>query len=270
MKVTVLTLFPDMIQQAVGTSITGRALSSGLFELETVDIRDHAINDYGKVDDYCFGGGTGMLMMCQPIHDAHQSALERSPGPNRRTIYLSPKGPVFNQAKAVELSGLEHLILLCGHYEGVDQRVLDEIVDEELSIGDFVLTGGELAALVVIDAVARLIDGVLPNAEAYSRESHMAGLLEHPHYTRPAIWHGKPVPDVLLSGHHANILKWQEEASLLETCLKRPDLFDRLKLDQAQYAAVATSLRALASAGETQEIQSDPDMPDRDQPAEQP
>lgn len=247
MKVTVLTLFPELIRSAVGTSITGRALSSGIFELEAIDIRDYAVNSYGKVDDACFGGGTGMLMMCQPVFDAHQAAVDRSPGLNRKTIYLSPKGPVFHQAKAIELSRLDHLVLLCGHYEGVDQRVLDEIVDEELSIGDFVLTGGELAALVVIDAVARLIDGVLPNAEAYSRESHMSGLLEYPQYTRPATWHDQPVPEVLLSGHHANILKWQETASLLETCIKRPDLFNRLSLDADRYAAIAEKLRSVRS-----------------------
>ena len=244
MKVTVLTLFPELIQAAVGTSITGRALASGVFDLETIDIRAFAINSYGKVDDYCFGGGTGMLMMCQPVFDAHRKALESSPGSARKTIYLSPKGPVFHQKKAVELSGLDHLILLCGHYEGVDQRVLDEIVDEELSIGDFVLTGGELAACVVIDAVARLIEGVLPNEDAYSRESHMAGLLEYPQYTRPAEWHGMRVPDVLLSGHHANIVKWQDRAALVETCRKRPDMFDQLKLDADAYAALATDLAA--------------------------
>jgi len=242
MKVTVLTLFPDLIQAAVGTSITGRALASGVFELETINIRDFAVNAYGKVDDACFGGGTGMLMMCQPVLDAHGRALENSPGHVRKTVFLSPKGPVFRQQKAIELSSLDNLILLCGHYEGIDQRVLDEIVDEELSIGDFVLTGGELAACVVIDAVARLIEGVLPNEDAYSRESHMAGLLEYPQYTRPAEWHGKRVPDVLLSGHHANIVKWQERAALLETCRKRPDMFDRLKLDAEAYASLATDL----------------------------
>lgn len=248
MKISVLTLFPELIQAAVGTSITGRALASQVFELETVNIRDFAINSYGKVDDYCFGGGTGMLMMCQPVFDAHRATLENSPAQKRRTIYLSPKGSVFNQKKAIDLSTLDHLVLLCGHYEGVDQRVLDEIVDEELSIGDFVLTGGELAACVVIDAVARLIEGVLPNEDAYSRESHMAGLLEHPQYTRPADWHGKAVPAVLLSGHHANIVQWQEQASLLETCRKRPDLFNALKLDADAYTALVKALITQQSA----------------------
>lgn len=242
MKATVLTLFPDLIQTVIGTSITGRALAEGHFALETVNIRDFAVNTYGKVDDYCFGGGTGMLMMCQPIFDAHRQALAASPGPKRRTIYLSPKGAVFNQRKAIELASYDHLILLCGHYEGVDQRVLDEIIDEELSLGDFVLTGGELAACVVIDAVARLLEGVLPNEEAYSRESHMAGTLEYPQYTRPAVWHEMPVPEVLMSGHHANIVKWQEQAALLETCRKRPDLFNRLAMDADTYTALAAAI----------------------------
>jgi tRNA (guanine37-N1)-methyltransferase len=245
MKITVLTLFPELVRTVVGTSITGRALASGAFELETIDIREYAINSYGKIDDYCFGGGTGMLMMCQPIFDAHQTTLANPAGSNRRTIYLSPKGSVFNQAKAAELSGLDHLVMLCGHYEGVDQRVLDEIVDEELSIGDFVLTGGELAACIVIDAVARLIAGVLPNEEAYNRESHMAGLLEYPQFTRPAVWHGKSVPDVLLSGHHAQIRKWQDKAALWETCRKRPDLFNKLKLDADTYANLAAEIAQL-------------------------
>lgn len=243
MKATVLTLFPALIETVLGTSITGRALAEGHFALETVDIRDFAINSYGKVDDYCFGGGTGMLMMCQPVFDAHARALSASPpGGSRRTIYLSPKGTVFNQQKAIELSSLDHLILLCGHYEGIDQRVLDEIVDEEISLGDFVLTGGELAACVVIDAVARLLEGVLPNEEAYSKESHMAGTLEYPQYTRPSTWHGKSVPEVLMSGHHAKIVQWQEHAALLETCRKRPDLFNRLKLDADTYATLASML----------------------------
>ncbi len=255
MKATVLTLFPELIETVVGTSITGRALAEGCFALETINIRDHAVNSYGKVDDYCFGGGTGMLMMCQPIFDAHQRALAGSPGPRRRTVHLSPKGAVFTQRKAIELSTLDHLILICGHYEGIDQRVLDEIVDEEISLGDFVLTGGELAACVIIDAVARLLEGVLPNEEAYSRESHMAGTLEYPQYTRPAVWHGRSVPDVLMSGHHARIVKWQEQQSLLETCLRRPDLFNRLTLDGDTYAALAALLaerQAASSASETE------------------
>lgn len=242
MKTTVLTLFPELVETVIGTSITGRALAEQHFTLETINIRDFAINSYGKVDDYCFGGGTGMLMMCQPIYDAWQTALNGSrevTAEQRRTVYLSPKGSVFNQQKAIELANLDHLILLCGHYEGVDQRVLDEIVDEEISLGDFVLTGGELAACAVIDAVARFLPGVLPNEEAYRKESHMSGVLEYPQYTRPAVWRDKPVPEVLLSGHHARIQEWQKIAALIETCKKRPDLFDKLKLSEKDYTDLA-------------------------------
>ncbi len=245
MLISVLTLFPELIRQVTGSSITGRAMQSGLYELETVQIRDYAVNHYGKVDDYCFGGGTGMLMMAEPVWQAWQKAC-RPELTRRRTIYLSPKGQVFNQAKAAELAGLDQLILLCGHYEGIDQRVLDEVVDEELSIGDYVLTGGELAACVVIDALLRLIPGVLPNEEAFSRESHMDGLLEYPQYTRPAEWHGQRVPDVLLSGHQANIDRWQRLQSLRETLQRRPDLFDRQKLSAEEWLNL---LEVLANSG---------------------
>lgn len=234
MRISVLTLFPEMIDQSVGSSITGRALQSGIFDLETIQIRDFAVNRYGKVDDYCFGGGTGMLMMAEPVWQAWQKACG-FPAEKRRTVYLSPKGRVFDQAKAAELAELDQLILLCGHYEGIDQRVLDEIVDEDLSIGDYVLTGGELAACVVIDALLRLIPGVLPNEAAYSRESHMEGLLEHPQYTRPASWHGVNAPDVLLSGHQAKIEHWQRLASMHETMIRRPDLFSRLHLTASEW-----------------------------------
>lgn len=234
MRLTVLTLFPEMIEQAVGSSITGRALQNGVFELETIQIRDFAVNDYGKVDDYCYGGGTGMLMMAEPVWQSWQSAC-KVPAERRRTIHLSPRGQVFNQSKAAELAQIDHLILLCGHYEGIDQRVLDQIVDEELSIGDYVLTGGELAACVVIDALSRLIPGVLPNEDAFTKESHMAGLLEYPQYTRPAEWHDCKVPDVLLSGHQANIDQWQRLESLRETMIRRPDLFVQQKLSSEEW-----------------------------------
>lgn len=225
MKLSVLTLFPELIAAAVGSSITGRALASGLFQLNLVQIRDFAVNSYGKVDDYRYGGGTGMVMMAEPVYQAWQAAGPRQAGLRTRTISLSPRGQVFNQAAAKRLvAGYDHLILLCGHYEGIDQRVLDEIVDEEISIGDYVLTGGELPACVLIDAVLRLLPGVLPQ-EAYLQESHMAGLLEHAQYTRPATWQSKAVPDVLLSGHQANIDQWQEMDSLLTTLRERPDLF---------------------------------------------
>jgi tRNA (guanine37-N1)-methyltransferase len=236
MHMTVLTLFPELINQVVTTSITGRALSAGLFSLEAIQIRDFAVNQYGKVDDYLFGGGTGMLMMAEPVFAAWEKAWQDRPADEKRkTVYLSPKGQVFNQAKARELAALDQLILLCGHYEGVDQRVLDCIVDEEISLGDYVLTGGELAACVVMDATARLLPGVLPNEAAYTQESHMQGHLEQPHYTRPANWRDQKVPDVLLSGHQAKIERWQYLQALRETRIKRPDLFNQLHLNEQDW-----------------------------------
>ena len=229
MRLTVLTLFPEMIEQAVGSSITGRALQNGVFELETIQIRNFAVNEYGKVDDYCYGGGTGMLMMAEPIWQAWQNACE-FPAKQRRTIHLSPRGQVFNQAKAAELAKTDHLILLCGHYEGIDQRVLDQIVDEELSIGDYVLTGGELAACVVIDALSRLIPGVLPNEDAFTKESHMAGLLEYPQFTRPSsgmivrfqMSFCQVIRRISINGSILNLLK--------KTMIRRPDLFAKQKV----------------------------------------
>ena len=237
MLISVLTLFPDLIRQTMNSSITGRALQCGAFDLETIQIRDYAVNRYGKVDDYCFGGGTGMLMMAEPIYLAWQAAC-RHEAANRRTVCLSPRGRVYNQAKAVHLAHYDHLILICGHYEGIDQRLLDEIIDEEISIGDYVLTGGELPACVVIDALVRLLPGVLPNEQAYCNESHMQGLLEYPQYTRPSTWHGTSVPDVLLSGHQANIEKWQRIQSLRITLQKRPDLLAGTKLSAAEWLEV--------------------------------
>ncbi len=248
MRLSVLTLFPDLIRQVMATSMTGRALERGLFNLETVQIRDFAVNQYGKVDDYCYGGGTGMLMMAQPILEAWQSVAPK-PDQTSRTIYLSPRGQVFNQAKAVELSKMDHLILLCGHYEGVDERVIDEIVDEELSIGDYVMTGGELAACVVMDTLLRLVPGMLPNEEAYTLESHMDNLLEQPQYTRPPVWKSRKVPDVLLSGHEAKIKQWQKLESIRQTMMKRPDLFARHALSEDAW------FELLKTAEENKELQ---------------
>ncbi|MHB1483880.1 MAG: tRNA (guanosine(37)-N1)-methyltransferase TrmD [Saccharofermentanales bacterium] len=233
MNIIVLTLFPDMIEANINTSIVGRAIASGAIEMKAVNIRDYSQNAYSKVDDRLFGGGTGMLMMCQPIFDAWAAAISEIPdGQKTHTIYMSPKGSVFNQTKAIELSKKENLIFLCGHYEGVDQRVLDEIIDEEISLGDYVMTGGELAASVVIDTIARLVPGVLPNEEAYTEESHMNGTLEYPQYTRPAVWHDMEVPAILVSGHHRNIEKWKHLQSLYITMQKRPDLFEKLELPE--------------------------------------
>lgn len=234
MRFSVLTLFPEIIGNYMNASITGRALRSNVFDLNLIQIRDFAINKYGKVDDYLFGGGTGMLMMAEPVFKAWEYAGSNYGRPER-TIYLSPKGKTFNQKKATELSSLNHVTLLCGHYEGVDQRVLDQIVDEEISIGDYVLTGGEIAACVVMDAVSRLIPGVLPDDSAYLEESHMQGILEQPHYTRPAVWQDKNVPEVLLSGHQSRIKEWQYLMSIRETLRKRPEMLKNSKISREDW-----------------------------------
>ncbi len=223
----------------MSSSVIGRARSSGLFELKTVQIRDFAINRYGQVDDRCYGGGAGMLLMAEPVYQAFQSAIKENKEKKTRTIYLSPRGALFSQQKAQQLvSEYEHMIFICGHYEGVDQRVIDEIVDEELSIGDYVLTGGELAVCVVMDAMLRLVPGVLPEEEAFMDESHMKGLLEYPQYTRPAVWRGKAVPGVLLSGHEAKVKAWQKAQSILTTMQRRPDLMQKIKLSSEEWLDV--------------------------------
>ena len=253
MHISVLTLFPEIVKQVTGSSITGRAWEKDLFSLDLIQIRDFAVNQYGKVDDYCYGGGTGMLMMAEPIARAwlHAVSLHDHQPPQADaasikkwrkehadrclTLFLSPRGQVFEQKMTARLSQVEHLILICGHYEGIDQRAIDLLVDRELSIGDYVLTGGELAACVVMDAIIRLIPGVLPNSEAYTNESHMSGLLEHAQYTRPASWFDMNVPDVLLSGHQANIDQWKESQSLLETVKRRPDLLKDRRYTTGQW-----------------------------------
>lgn len=225
----VLTLFPSMFEAVLGDSIIGRARENGLLEMNFIDIRDFSDNKHRKVDDYPYSGGGGMLMNPQPVYDAYMSVaggLDYKP----LTIYMSPQGKVFNQSVAIDLSKQEHIILLCGHYEGIDQRVIDEIVDMELSVGDFVLTGGEIPAMAVIDTVSRLIPGVLAAETSYENESHFDGLLEYPQYTRPAEWHGVSIPKVLISGHHANIEKWKREQSLLNTLKKRPDMIEKARL----------------------------------------
>lgn len=225
----VLTLFPSMFEAVLGDSIIGRARENGIIEMQFTDIRDFTTNKHRKVDDYPYSGGGGMLMQAQPVYDAYMSVIE-----NLRkkplTIYMSPQGRVFNQQIAADLSKEENIVILCGHYEGVDQRVLDEIVDMELSVGDFVLTGGELPAMSVIDAVSRLIPGVLSEESSYENESHFNGLLEYPQYTRPPVWNGREIPEILISGHHANIEKWKREQSLLNTLRKRPDMLERAEL----------------------------------------
>ena len=223
MRIDILTLFPEMCQTVMNESIIGRAQKAGKVEIVCTNIRDYANNKHNKVDDTPYGGGMGMVMAAEPIYNAYKS-LYNEGEEKPHLVYLSPKGKTFNQARAVELSKLPRLVLLCGHYEGIDERVIEEIVDEEISIGDFVLTGGELPALAVADAVCRMLPGVLSDELCFSEESHFSGLLEYPQYTRPAEWMGKAVPEVLLSGNHKNIENWRRCKSLILTMEKRPDM----------------------------------------------
>lgn len=263
MNFHILTLFPEMVLNGLNTSIIGRAVNSGLLSIEAVDIRDYAFNKHQSVDDYPYGGGAGMLMQAEPVYLAweaveekirarrelpaeneaalaeqaeipEQSKAAENEGKRTRVVYLSPQGDVFNQKMAEELAQEEDLILLCGHYEGIDERVLEEIVTDYVSIGDYVLTGGELPAMVMVDAISRLVPGVLHNNVSAEFESFQDNLLEYPQYSRPEEWHGKKVPPVLLSGHHANIEKWRREQSILRTKERRPDLLAKCELTEKE------------------------------------
>ncbi len=244
MNFHIMTLFPELIDNAASTSILGRAIQSGIISVNAVDIRTYTENKHGRVDDYTYGGGAGMLMQAQPIYDCHQAILadidarkaqDGSPKRDRiRTVYMTPQAPVFSQDKAEELANEEDVIFLCGHYEGVDERVLEEIVTDYISIGDYVLTGGELPALVCVDAIARLVPGVLGNEVSHETESFDDGLLEYPQYSRPEVWRGKEVPKILLSGHHANVEKWRHEQSLIRTKERRPDLYEAYMMRNGQ------------------------------------
>lgn len=265
MNFHILTLFPEMVMNGLNTSITGRAIANNLLSIEAVNIRDYAFNKHHSVDDYPYGGGAGMLMQAEPVYQAYQvvvdairqrkeacrkqisteEALNSVEGTNEaeefqnqetkklRVVYLSPQGDTFNQKMAENLAQEEDLVLLCGHYEGIDERVLEEIVTDYVSIGDYVLTGGELPAMVMVDAISRLVPGVLHNDVSAEFESFQDNLLEYPQYSRPEEWHGKKVPSVLMSGHHANIEKWRREQSLLRTMERRPDLFEKCELTKA-------------------------------------
>ena len=231
MRIDILTLFPEMCETVMSESIIGRARKAGKVEIVCTNIRDFAGNKHNKVDDTPYGGGMGMVMAANPIYNCYKSLYnENEPKPH--LIYMSPKGKTFNQQRAVELSKLDRVVLLCGHYEGIDQRVIDEIVDEELSIGDYVLTGGELPALTVADAVCRMLPGVLSDDLCFEEESHFGGLLEYPQYTKPAVWNGKEVPEVLLSGNHAKINDWRRCESLIATMEKRPDMLKYEELNE--------------------------------------
>ncbi|MBQ8302661.1 MAG: tRNA (guanosine(37)-N1)-methyltransferase TrmD [Clostridia bacterium] len=225
MRFEVMTLFPEMVRQVLDESIIGRAQKAGLIEVRCTNIRDFSTNKHRNTDDTPYGGGVGMVMTCQPIYDCYKSILSRLPeGESKRVIYMSPKGRIFNHSVAKELSEYDNLIFLCGHYEGVDQRILDEIVDEEISIGDFVVTGGEIPACIVIDATSRLIDGVLASSECYEGESVASGILEYPQYTKPRVFLGRDVPEVLISGDHKKIERWRLEEAVKITRERRPDL----------------------------------------------
>lgn len=228
-----------MIQSFFNESIVGRAQKSNKVLIECVDIRKYSLDKHKKTDDIPYGGGMGMVMTPQPIYSAFKDITANT---KPYTVYLTPKGNKFNQQKAREFSKKEHLVILCGHYEGVDQRVLDKITDEEISLGDFVLTGGEIAAAAVTDSVVRLIDGVLSNEECYLNESLNDGLLEYPQYTRPAVWEDIPVPEVLLSGHHKNIEEWRRKQSVLLTAVQRPDLLKEAKLTKEEQEEVSAIL----------------------------
>lgn len=268
MNFHILTLFPEMIEQGLNTSITGRAISNGLLSIEAINIRDYAFNKHQSVDDYPYGGGAGMLMQAEPVYLAYEAVrkkiAERKPAEAEteteepaeaeqleekpvtgseeepvkekklRVVYLSPQGDVFSQGMAEELAKEEDLVLLCGHYEGIDERVLEEIVTDYVSIGDYVLTGGELPAMVMVDAISRLVPGVLHNNVSAEFESFQDNLLEYPQYSRPEEWHGKKVPLVLMSGHHANIEKWRREQSILRTYERRPDLLEKSNLTEKE------------------------------------
>ena len=233
MNFHILTLFPDMVRDGLHTSILGRAVDNGHIRMNVVNIRDYTLDKHKKVDDYPYGGGAGMLMQAQPIYDAYISvcdSIQKKP----RTVYVTPQGRVFNQSMAAEFAKEDDLVILCGHYEGVDERVLEEIVTDYVSIGDYVLTGGELPAMVMVDAISRMVPGVLSNEDSGVTESFYDNLLEYPQYSRPEVWHDKKVPEVLLSGHHKKIEEWRLEQSMKRTMERRPDLYEKYLANKPQ------------------------------------
>ena len=229
MQFYIMTLFPGMVMGGLKTSIIGRAIKNELLYIEAINIRDYAFNKHNSVDDYPYGGGAGMLMQAEPVYQCYK-ALEDRIGKRPRVVYLSPQGQTFNQKMAEEFAEEEELVFLCGHYEGIDERVLEEIVTDYVSIGDYVLTGGELPSMIMVDAISRLVPGVLHNDVSAEFESFQDNLLEYPQYSRPETWHDKKVPEVLMSGHHANIEKWRREQSVIRTAKNRPDLLEKAEL----------------------------------------
>ncbi len=246
MRFDIMTLFPEMVMNGLGTSIIGRAVSKGILEIQAWNIRDYAFNKHNSVDDYPYGGGAGMLMQAEPVYQTYRAicdAIETKEEKKPRVVYLSPQGKTFNQSMAEEFAKEEELILLCGHYEGIDERVLEEIVTDYVSAGDYVLTGGELPAMIMVDAISRLIPGVLHNNVSAEFETFQDNLLEYPHYSRPEIWHDKKVPPILLSGHHANVEKWRREQSVIRTAKWRPDLLDKAELTEKEKKIVEKVLQ---------------------------
>ena len=237
MNFHILTLFPEMIEQGMHTSIIGRAIAGDYLSINAVNIRDYAFNKHQKVDDYPYGGGAGMLMQAEPVYLSYEAIKEKI-GYRPRVVYLTPQGKVFHQEMAKELAQERDLVFLCGHYEGIDERVLDEIVTDYVSIGDYVLTGGELPAMVMMDSISRMVPGVLSNQESGETESFAGNLLEYPQYSRPEEWHGQKVPPVLLSGHHANIEAWRREQSVMRTAKRRPDLLKKADLTNKEWSQV--------------------------------
>ena len=259
MQFYIMTLFPEMVMNGLNTSIIGRAVAKELLSIEAVNIRDYAFNKHHSVDDYPYGGGAGMLMQAEPVYQCYKAVQEKieskrtedSENKKTRVIYLSPQGRTFNQTMAEEFAREEELVFLCGHYEGIDERVLEEIVTDYVSIGDYVLTGGELPSMIMIDAISRLIPGVLHNNASAEFESFQDNLLEYPHYSRPETWHDKKVPPVLLSGHHVNIEKWRREQSIIRTAMNRPDLLEKAELTEKEKKLAEEVKKNLAKHTET-------------------
>ena len=243
MRIDIMTLFPETLGDVLSESILGRAQERGFISIEAHQIRDYTANKQNQVDDYPYGGGRGAVMQADPLYRCWESICDQAGGPVH-TIYMSPCGHTFKQADAIRLSKMENIVIVCGHYEGIDQRFIDECVDEEISIGDFVMTGGEIPAMAVADAVCRLVPGVLSDPSCYENESHWNGMLEAPQYSRPEVWHDRAVPAILLSGHHMNVEKWRRKQSILRTKQRRPDLYEKLDLSSKQDKKLMAELKA--------------------------
>lgn len=243
MRIDILTLFPESVGDVLSDSILGRAQERGFIRIETHQIRDYTASKQCQVDDYPYGGGRGAIMQADPLYRCWEAVCDQAGGPVH-TVYLSPCGHTFVQADAIRLSRMDNLVLVCGHYEGIDQRFIDECVDEEISLGDFVLTGGEIAAMAVTDAVCRMVPGVLADPECFEEESHYSGMLEYPQYSRPAVWHGREVPPILLSGDHAKVAMWRRKEALRRTRERRPDMYEKLDLSSKQDKKLLAQMEA--------------------------